>query len=1148
MTQQSGDDPGETARQVLGDQVGAAADASRPVERPADRATGATDFDAHAALPFPVVAIGGSAGGLRAFTEFFDALPENPGIAFVLIQHLPPDSENLLTGIISRHTSLPVRQATHGVPVEPNNVYVIRPGHTLTIEGGQLRLGESVQQRGHRRPVDDFFRSLAAEQKEKAVIIVMSGMGSNGSAGAQAVKAAGGICIAQDPATAEFQSMPRSLIDSGYADQVLAPRDIPPALMGYVRHPYLTGVEHASGSIDTVLQRERPSFNEILAILRTQTGRDFRGYKRPTLLRRMQRRMGLAQITHLSEYAALLRRNDAEVTALADDLTINVTGFFRDLEAWDALRLQVIRPLLIARENRSPIRAWAAGCSSGEEAYTLAMLLAEEAEALHKQFDIKIFATDTAEKPLALARAGIYSAGVEGDLDPERIDRFFEKDEHTLRIRKAIREMVVFAPQNLLTDPPFSRLDLVTCRNLLIYLEPETQRRVISLLHFSLREGGVLFLGTSETAGAAEESFTTVNRKWRIYRRIGAARQGSIAPAQETAFSFGRDNAERSATLPRSTLGLLVQRTLTERYSPPAVVVDRRGRVVYFQGDTDRFIAQQSGEPTQVLTDLVRDGLRTSTRAALRQAMNENRTVSASEYQERGGQRRRVQITVSPMRDPQTAQPEIFMVTFQEEREADDTSAAELSPDTRAGGGNDPRSDGRDHELERELRTVRDELQSTIEELESSNEELKASNEEVTSVNEELQSTNEELETSKEELQSLNEELTTVNAQLQVKIEEAESTSSDLSNLLSSTNIAVVFLDTSLRVRRFTPAVRDLLELIPSDVGRPIEHMAQKFVGGNLVQDAQNVLDSLVPVEAEIRSTSGRFYIRRILPYRTTDNRIAGVVVTFFDISERKRAEDHVQAAQARLQAIVEQMPTAILIADAGSGRIVMGNREAAAFLGRSTSSQMEENDWNVSRSLLKGLYADGRPYAAQDWPLFRSLAQGDSVHDEEIVYVRSDGTRGIVSASSAAVRDSNGRIVAAVGTFADITARKRGEAELRVREERYRALLDGAQDYALILIAAQGEIEAWSAGAQRIFGFSSEQVLGHQWTMLFGAASGAASRATELMHAARENGSTVDLVELTRADGEAVKAEISIARLRPSGALRGFLLIVREP
>ena len=1115
--------------------------ADEPADRPADRATGAVDARERALLPFPVVGIGASAGGLRAFTEFFDAMPPDQGMAFVLIQHLPPESETMLPDIIARHTRMPVQQATHGLPVEADHVYVIRPGHTLTIQNGLLQLGEPVERRGHRRPVDDFFRSLAAEQKEKAIIIVMSGMGSNGSAGAQAVKAAGGICIAQDPDSAEFQSMPRSLIDSGYADQVLPPDKMPAALVGYVHHPYIAGTFPGAASVEIALQRERPSFNEILAILRTQTGRDFRGYKRPTLLRRMQRRMGLAQLTLLSEYAAWLRKTPSEVTALGDDLTINVTGFFRDNEAWEALREQVIRPLVNIRENRGSIRAWAAGCSSGEEAYTLAMLLAEEAEAARKQFDIKIFATDTAEKPLALARAGIYPGGIEGDLDAKRIDRFFDKDDHSLRVKKSLREMVVFAPQNLLTDPPFSRLDVVTCRNLLIYLEPDTQRRVISLLHFSLREGGVLFLGNSETVGSTDELFTTVDKKWRIFRRIAGTRHSYVQSAPEGAISVGGTIPELATALPRSALGMVVQRTLIERYSPPAVVIDRDGRIIYFQGETDRFIAHPTGEPTQNLIDLVREALRTPTRAALRQALNESRSVTLVDRSLQG--RAPVHITVSPMRDPHAGTFEYLLVTFEQERER---------PEAARGNGADKRetsaADGHGElELERELRSVREALQSTIEELESSNEELKASNEEVTSINEELQSTNEELETSKEELQSLNEELTTVNSQLQAKIEELESTSNDLSNLLSSTNIAVVFLDTSLRVRRFTPAMRDLLELIPSDVGRPVEHLAQKFTGGHLVQDAQAVLDTLVPLEAEICSNSGRFYIRRILPYRTTDNRIAGVVVTFFDISERKRAEDHVHAAQWRLQAIVEQMPAAVLIADAGNGQLIMGNHEAATLFSQGAVGQLSETDWNVSHSALKGFHPDGRPYLTQEWPLFRSLTHGEAVRDEEIDYLRADGTRGTVAASSAPVRGSAGSVVAAVGTFVEISARKRTLVDLRASEQRYRALIDGAQDYALILISAEGDVQAWSVGATRIFGFNAEQVTGKNWSVVFGAAEGAAERARGHLRAAFEQGFALERVELMRADGRHLKTEISVARLRPNAELRGFLVIVRE-
>src|SRR6185312_7483561 len=481
-------------------------------------------FEQGANLPFPVVGIGASAGGIEALTAFLQSAPADGGMAFVVIQHLPPQSQSLMPEILGRCTPMPVMQIEDGTRVEPNAVYVIRPGYTVTLERGQLRLGEPVESRGHRRPVDDFFRSLALEQKERAIVVVLSGTGTNGTAGAQAVKAAGGVCVAQDPDTAEFPGMPESLIRAGYADQVLPPGAIAEFLLGYVRHP-LVGA--GSGTMEQTLQqeiqRDRQSINQIQALLRTRTGHDFRGYRRPTLLRRIERRMGIVGVSSLSGYAQVLRDRSNEAPSLANDLLINVTGFFRDPEAWEALRESVVAPLVESRSVGDNLRAWVAACSSGEESYSLAMLISEEIQRTQKPLDVKIFATDAADKSLALARAGIYPAGIEGDVSQQRLERFFEKDEHTYRIRKEIRDMVVFAPQNLLRDPPFSRVDICTCRNFLIYLEPETQKRILSLLTFAVRDGGYLFLGNTESLNSAEQNFETVSKRWRLYRRVGPA-------------------------------------------------------------------------------------------------------------------------------------------------------------------------------------------------------------------------------------------------------------------------------------------------------------------------------------------------------------------------------------------------------------------------------------------------------------------------------------------------------------------------------------------------------------------------------------------------------------------------------------------------
>ncbi len=841
-----------------------------PSESGHDRLAEPVNVEEPPRLGFPVIGIGASAGGLEAYSDFFKAMPPDSGMAFVLIQHLPPERDSLMAEILSNRTQMPVREVVDGISVEPNHVYVIRPGRTLTIKNGALHLGEPLEKPGHRRAVDDFFRSLAEEQRERAICIVMSGMGSNGTAGARAVKAVGGVCIAQDPDSASFSSMPRSLIDSGLADFVLRPEEIPDFLQRYAQHPYVLGQP-----APTMLQRrDQQQLLEIFSVLRTRTRHAFDGYKKPTVLRRIQRRMSLSQVTSLVEYVKLLRQSPNEISSLADDLLIHVTGFFRDPEAWQSLYEKVIVPLVDQRQSDSSIRAWVTACSSGEEAYTLAMLLVEAMEVASKQFDIKIFATDTADRTLAHARAGSYPMGIEGEVTPERLERFFDKDDSNYRVKKELRELVVFAPQNVLQDPPFSRLDICTCRNLLIYLEPEIQRRILSLLHFGLREGGALFLGNAETV--ADGMFETIDKKWRIYRRIGPTHNGSASLPHPALSSLVEPEKTRAREMPRQSMAQIAQKALLSRFTPPSVVIDRQHRIAFFHGNTDPFLTQPPGEPTRDVLLQCREAIRNAVRTAIHQGMTHNASVVVRDgYIETETGRMRVEVSIAPL-DHRLAQG-YYLLSFALVRRSEYTGSSAHGDQTAAD--DDPR------QLEEELNRVRDELQNTIEELQTSNEELKASSEESTSINEELQSTNEELETSKEELQSLNEELTTVNTQLQSKMEELEATSADLDSLLSSTDIAVIFLDNHFRIRRFTPAVKDLLELIPSDVGRPLANLARKFDDPELLVNAQTVLDKLVSIEKEMRSDSGHWYVRRVLPHRTADNRIGGVVMTFVDIT-----------------------------------------------------------------------------------------------------------------------------------------------------------------------------------------------------------------------------------------------------------------------
>jgi two-component system CheB/CheR fusion protein len=975
-----------------------------------DRLAQAVDQEEAPRLPFPVVGIGASAGGLEAFIEFFDAMPSESGMAFVLIQHLPPDRESMVADILSKHTRMPVAQVQDGMAVEADHVYVIQPGHTLTIKNGALHLGASLKEPGNNRPVDDFFRSLAEEQRERSICIIMAGMGSNGTAGAEVIKAVGGVAIAQDPESTKYPSMPRHLIDSGNADFILRPKEMPSTLLGYAAHPYVSG----DVSQITPAERETRELTEILNVLRARTRRDFSGYKKGTLIRRIQRRMGLNRITNLKEYTNYLRQNAAEVSSLSDDLMIHVTGFFRDPHAWETLRQRVIEPLVKQREEDLPIRCWVTACSSGEEAYTLCMLLSEAAEAAGKSFDIKVFATDTADRTLNRARAGVYPMGIEGEITPARLERFFERDDATYRVRKELRELVVFAPQNVVQDPPFSRLDICTCRNLLIYLEPELQRRVLSLLHFGLREGGALFLGNSETISGVDDLFEVVDKRSRIYRRVGPVRPDTL----ELAFPLETSQRLGAPLMgpAKLTIGQLTTRCLLEQHTPAAVAVDRNQRVVYLHGDTAPFLSLPRGEPTRDLLPLVRENLRAAVRTALHKASLEDALATArGPVVEMNGGRYRVEITVMPL-DNKFAQGH-FLVTFRTTEELQRLvipEAQAVSEDAT--------------QLHQELRRTQDELRNTIEELQAANEELKASNEEAMSVNEELQSTNEELLTSKEELQSLNEELTTVNIQLQTKMEEHEQTSNDLYSLLSSTDIGVVFLDTNMRIRRYTPAIASLIDLIPSDVGRPMSDLAPKFSDPDLLRDCHMVLDKLVPIEKEVTAVDSQVYVRRVLPYRTLDNRILGVVITFVQISERKRAQQALLESEQRFRLVAENAPDfAMLLTDPG-GRIVTWNVGAERLLG-----------WAEAEAVGKSAGIIFPPESAQtqfQQEMQRAAEFGRAA--DEGWHVRKSGARFWASGVLTAARDVHGKLTGFVKVLRDETARREAEmdrAELLERE-----------------------------------------------------------------------------------------------------------------
>ena len=794
---------------------------------------------------FPIVGIGSSAGGLDALEKLFDAMPGDPGVAFVVIAHLDPTRESHLTELLSRHTKMPVVEVQGELTVEANHVYVIAPDQSLELEGDMLRPSKPSEPRAQRRPVDVFFRSLAENQKERAIGIVLSGTGTNGSAGLRFIKSEGGIVIAQDPATAAYAGMPRSAINTGVVDLVLPPHRMAEALVDVVRHPYVRQPE-AVAQPDSDGQ-----LSELLGLLRTQTNLDFQPYRRQTLLRRTHRRMGLHQIEHLSAYLERLRADPQETTALARDLTINVSGFFRDPQAWKILDERVIAPLVREREANSAIRMWVPGCATGEEAYSLAMLFLARAQEAEESRSISGSSPPTSPTTSCRRRGRVcIRPASQPTSGAERLERFFEIEDDSYVAKRVLREAITFAPQNLLQDPPFSRLDLISCRNLLIYLEPEVQRKVLALFHFSLRDGGHLFLGPAESVSGREGLFQPVSKRWRIYRRIGPTRHDIVDFPLIPAVALPAGTERPEPFSPRAAIDPF-QRALLERFAPASVLIDRHFTAHAFHGPTGDYLQQPGGEPTTNLLALARDGLQAPLRSAVQRAIADNEEASSAGRVKRSGS-----LPAGPRRGQAGARGRgadgMLVVSFfeREQPEAEVNHALEeVMPGS---------------QLEAELLSAREDLRITVEQMEAANEELKASNEEIRSINEELQSSNEELETSKEELQSLNEELNTANNQLQAKVEELEVRTNDLNNLLNSTDVATLFLDRALCIRWFTPSMKALLELLPSDIGRPIAHFAQRFSGGDLLEDAREVLERLLPSDTEVVDDLGRWYIRHI--------------------------------------------------------------------------------------------------------------------------------------------------------------------------------------------------------------------------------------------------------------------------------------------
>jgi len=997
----------------------------------------------------PVAGIGASAGGLDAFKRFFAAMPADSGVAFVLIPHLDPTHESLMVELISRDTRMPVVEATDGMAVVANSVYVIPPNKYMTISGGVLRLTGPVERGGPHTSIDLFLRSLANDKREKAVCIILSGTGSHGSLGLKAVKSTDGMAMVQDPNTAEYPRMPQSAIATGLVDFVLPVERMPEALIKYVQHDYVqgttAGAEGTEGSDD---------LNQILALLRAGTNFDFRCYRKRMLMRRIERRMGLGHFDQLADYRAFLREHPNEVKQLFRDLLISVTNFFRDPEAFQALETEVIAALVRGKAPDATIRVWSAGCATGEEPYSLGIALLEHLAAAQKSCRVHIFAADVDEGALEVARKGIYLESIATDVCAERLARFFTRvDETSYQVNKSLREIVIFARQNLITDAPFSKLDLIVCRNLLIYLEPEVQKKVLSLLHYSLNEGGFLFLGPSETIGRHIELFEPVSKKWRIFRRIGPSRPEHVE-LPITALSDPLVRARRLAppsTTPPVSFAGMTHRLLLEQFAPAAVLVDRNYEILYFFGPTDRYLAVVAGEPTQDLMLMAREGLRTRLRPAIHKAVRESGPVTLAAQVKRNGDYHPVIVTIRPVRGPQGAET-LMLVTFED---SDQERVLPHPAETAA-------EESAVRQLEYELKAAKEDLQSTIEDLESSNEELKISNEEVMSMNEELQSANEELETSKEELQSLNEELTTVNNQLEEKVRELESANDDMANLFDCTEVAIIFLDDQFRIKRYTPPATRLFNLIATDLDRPISDITPKFPDGGFQQDVERALRTLSPQEKQVQTSDGCWWNLRITLYRTLADRIEGVVLTFTDVTRSRQADE-----QARwLAAVLLDSNDAVIVHDF-DGKISAWNHGAEQMFGY---SQAEALKMNAQQMIPEEWLAKVRAY-------WERLRQGERVDSWEAQRRTKAGRILDIWATATVLKDESGRPVSIAKTERDITEHKRTETAMRDSEERFRLLFENSRD-AIVVADDDGNYLLANSAACELLGYPRDQLM----------------------------------------------------------------------
>ena len=891
------------------------------------------DIDNSNANRFPIVCIGASAGGLEALEQFLTNVPENSGMAYIVIQHLDPTQKGMLPELLQRVSKMKVFQAKDRMEVIQNCVYVIPPNNSMSISKRHLHLSDPIEIRGLRLPIDFFLRSLADDCKELGVGIILSGMGSDGSAGIRALKEQNGTVMVQEPTSAKFDSMPRNAIDSVQVDFVAPADKLPAKLLDLFKNIPITTPE-----LDSELQ-EKSALGRIIILLKTYTGNDFSLYKKNTMYRRIERRMGIHKFDKISVYVSFLEKNPKEVEILFKELLIGVTNFFRDSTVWEKLKETIIPSIITNQQSGAILRAWVPGCSTGEEAYSLAITFKEVLEQInpHGGISLQIFATDLDNDAIEIARKGEFPANIISDISASRLNRFFNKTEGGYRVNTEIREMIVFAQHNIIMHPPFTKLDILSCRNLLIYMDAELQKKLLGLFYYSINPDGIMLLGSSESLGTKSHLFTPVDAKLKIYKR-------AISPIKHDLFNFPSSFSKSETTnIEKQTpekithnIEILANHLLLKQFSPPGVLVNENGDIIYISGPTGKYLEPAVGKANMNIFAMLREGLRHEFPLAFHKAINTKGTVILNNIKvETNGGTQTLDVTIQWLDKPEPLNGMVMIIfsTVPEIKDAKPlTKTGKKSVDTI-----------KQSELEKELLHLHEEMQSTLEEMQTSQEELKSANEELQSTNEELQSTNEELTSSKEEMQSLNEELQTVNSELLTKVDDFSRVNNDMKNLLNSTDIATLFLDKEMNIRRFTNEATKIFKLIKSDIGRPLTDLVSDIEYPELATDALEVLKTLVFIQKQIPTKDGRWFSIRIMPYRTFDDRIDGLVITFVNNSDIKHLEGELLETE-QMHRLILNSSSDVIIRLSTDWKILEFNPEAEKFFGKKRKDVIDHN------------------------------------------------------------------------------------------------------------------------------------------------------------------------------------------------------------